>query len=159
MRRRHERKKAKQYAPWEYDLDDGSVDRHADLRRALTLYSNLVARHGARTARAMFMHAVNGPTGAELKLNKYLKLVHRLVAMPDTTRNKLARIVVGENRQSGEGSTNLETVKRQIDDALAAVRKYQEETGNWISIKKPAKGLDDAIFTRYGIEFFGGDDF
>jgi hypothetical protein len=156
MRRRHERKKAKQYAPWEYDHDDGWIGRNADRGRAVALYRQLVARHGARTARAMFTHAMNGPTKAELKLDRYLKLVRRLVTMPDTTRNKLARIVVGENRQSGEGSTNLETVKRQIDDALAAVRKYREATGIWISVNTPSKGLDEDMFTRYGIEFFGG---
>jgi hypothetical protein len=98
------------------------------------------------------------------------ELVVRLLRMPgDQNIYKLAKLLVAENR-----SPNMDSAKRQIDDALAAIRRVQAESryfllsigtqpdpdlkfsglqskgGMTLSKKTP---LENQILTKYGVRY------
>lgn len=138
MRTRHIRKRKRYSDPWERYGADGPTgdknriapDAYADMKRLQDVIFDLFDTYGKDVALEMVEFATQGFGVSHDKRFRDESIVRRLLLMPgDNSRARLAGIMAAEHQEEGTGSTDPKTVKRQINDALNTMRRYQEETG------------------------------
>jgi hypothetical protein len=128
MRKRHIRKR-KKWRPsltsvintFEFSRDYYLFGRH---------YRELEKKYCAETVKAMVGELTYTRTKSDERLSRQIDLVMRLLALPgERMQGQLAEIIASDNAEAERGPTDKATIKRQITDALAAVRRWQADEG------------------------------
>jgi hypothetical protein len=124
-----------------------------DVRRIAELADEISKRRGEMVTRDMFNYVLQGPPPWRKAFDKKLSLVLRLLKMSGgPNKYKLAQVIAEENTQSGPA--NAKRAERQIDDAIAAVRQFQKETGSCFTFKVGEVQQGPAEYGTYGLTYF-----
>jgi hypothetical protein len=136
MKKRHTTKRAPRHRShlFEHSEFDPEV-MIADRRRLQLLVDELKQRYGTDVVRDMCGVALDGYSKGWVALEEKVKLVRRLLTMPGgANKYRLARTIAEENRRAGQKPSNPKSIERKIDDALVAVRRYQEHAGFFFAV-------------------------
>jgi hypothetical protein len=100
-----------------------------DYGRLKALIKELQQRYGTDIVREMCGVAIGGLSKGRVALEEKIKLASRLLTMPSgANKYQLARTIAEERRLAGQKPSDPKSVERQIDDALEAARRYQQQT-------------------------------
>jgi hypothetical protein len=142
VRTRYIRKRKRYSFVWErYGADDPEADKeritpdvNADMQRLQDIVFDLFDTYGKDVALEMVEFATTGWGVGHQKRFRDEALVRDLLLMPGgPNRAALARTIADENKEKSSGSQDVEVIRQQINDALNTMRRYQEETGIFLT--------------------------
>jgi hypothetical protein len=117
----------------------GKQKAHVRLERQMALVTRLLEIPGDQNINELARRivAANKQTyERELEAAKQDLVAHRKMVVPSRGADADAADLVDYDREIRGRGTNIDTVKRRITDALAAVRKYQTDVGDSIVLHR-----------------------